>query len=77
MKVSSRVTRSWSQERFQQSSELGLLCTVSSEHKTEQLVQHIEAFLVKLGEVSSMEQDLVQLLEVLLSIIKKKRTEVI
>ncbi len=70
------MTETWLQERFPELSDSDLLCTGSLELKTEQLVPHIEAILVKLGEVSSMERDLVQLLEALSNILKKRIQEV-
>ncbi len=77
MKVLSRVSETWSQERFPDSSDLDSSSTEFIGSKIELLVKHIEAFLEELGEVSVMGQDLVQLLEVQLSIIKKKNLEVI
>ncbi len=53
-------------------SESGKLSTEYIDFKTEPLVALIEAFLNKLEEVSSMEQELGQSLEALLSTIKKK-----
>ncbi len=58
-------------------SESGKLSTEFIGSKTEVLVKHIEAFLEELEKVSAMEQELGLQLEELLSIISKKKTEVV
>ncbi len=67
------MTRKWSSEL---QSELDNWCIESIDFKIEQLVKRIEDFLEELGVASATAQDLVPLLEALLSIIRKKNLEV-
>ncbi len=76
MKVLSRVIKNWLPEQSRVQSDLDNWFTGCTVSKIELLVEHIEAFRVRLDEVSSMEQDLVLLLEAQLSIIRKKKLEV-
>ncbi len=72
MKVPSRVmSKVWSLSR--QPSDLDKYCTGLLLNRTELLEKHIEVIQGKLDVVSSMEQDLAQLLEALLNIIKTQR----
>ncbi len=73
MKVSSRVSElGWSWEPSVLQSRLDSWSTKCTVSKIEQLVKHIVAFREELAEVSSMAQDLEQLLEAQLSITSKK-----
>ncbi len=67
------MNRTWSQSGLL--SELDNWSTECTASKIELLVKHIEAFLEELVEVSNMGQDLAQLLEAQLSIIKRKSLE--
>ncbi len=70
------MTKNWLLEQSDPSSESDRLYTEFIVSKTELLEKHIEALVLRLEEASSMEQDLVQLLEALSNIIKKKNQEV-
>ncbi len=72
MKVSSRVTRKWSQVPLALPSDSARSFTKYTVSKTEQLVRHIVAFREELLEVSNMVQDLERLLDQQLNFIKMK-----
>ncbi len=65
----------WLSEPLLQQSELDKWSTEYIDFKIEQLLKRIEGFREELVEVSVTGQDLVQLLEALLSIIKKRKLE--
>ncbi len=73
MKVSSRVTENWSQERLLLSSGLASLRIKSLEPRIRLLVELIKDIDQISDEEFNTVQDLVQSLEVLLNIIKMKR----
>ncbi len=76
MKVLSRVTKLWSSElSSEQLSELEESYIELHKRRMQLLGKHIVDFLDQLEPESNMEQELVQLRDLLSSIIKKKRLE--